>query len=97
MDLVRSSPDKVRWLHGLAVARKTKQEADADLRLLGLVHLAFAGTQTKKGATAYGKMRRALSSIVNSVPVEKQDLQQNRRKVVKSLVKLGAALQAKAA
>lgn len=79
------------------MARKTKQEADADLRLLGLVHLAFAGTQSKKGATAYGKMRRALSSIVNSIPFEKQDLQTNRRKVVKSLVKLGAVLQRKVA
>lgn len=58
-----------------------------------MVQAAYASTQTKKGAKAFTKLAAMLTSVVNMVPENEQDVAGNRKRVISSLVKLGAKIQ----
>lgn len=91
-DLIRSSPDRVRWLHELAVRRLTKEAADIDLRILTVAQAAYGSIHSKKNMASFEKLKNGLRAVINAVPVEKQDKKANRQRVAGSLMKLGATL-----
>jgi hypothetical protein len=79
-----SSPQKIRWLYGLALKRRDRLKADDDLQFLRLATTAIAA-KTKEGLQLWRSTERSLMRRANPAPEnQKANLSRLRAKVLKA-------------